>query len=75
MNVEIDNTFWEKVYPDILKATLSTKLRFFHYKIINRKLIANILQTKWKIVQDDKCYFYKKDSESIEHLLWECRKV
>ena len=71
---EIPDEVWNSVFTDIFKYTNATKLREFHYKIINQILTTNILRSKFSNVTN-KCVFCQESKETIMHLFIECKKV
>ena len=46
LGLEINPDDWKNMYPMIMKCTKSTKLRFFQYRLLNRRLVANVLRNK-----------------------------
>lgn len=66
---------WAKTCKSINLITLSTKLRLFQYKILQRCLVTNINLYYYKIRGNKLCTFCGKESETIVHLLWSCPKV
>ena len=75
LNIEISDEDWRKLFVDISKLTNSTKLRFFHYRIINGYLITNIRVAKWDREVSPLCSFCKATDETVIHLLVLCPKV
>ena len=59
----------------VRKLTLSTKLRYFQYRVQNRYLTTNTLLIKWGVVTSDKCYYCEVEKETIVHLLVKCKVV
>ena len=58
-----------------IRATLSTKLREFQYKILNRILYTNDMIFKFKKIESPLCYFCENVIETIEHFLLLCPRV
>ena len=48
LNCEIND--WELLFINIFKVTNATKLREFHYKIINQILVTNVTRSKYDTV-------------------------
>ena len=48
-------------------------LKAFQYKVLNSILFTNIKLCKIGYIQDDKCALCKTDSESLDHIFFECR--
>ena len=63
------------VFYEVMKGTNSTRLRMFHYKIVNRIITTNIFLKIIKIREDDRCTFCEQEPETIAHVFWYCRKV
>ena len=68
-NTEESQLDWKKNYLTPIRVTLSTKLREFQYKILNRILYTNDMLFKFKniIRKSPLCYFCENDIETIEH--------
>ena len=61
---------------NVLKKTTSdSKLRWFQLRILHNILTTNRSASKFIPNQSDLCQFCKSKSETISHLLWECKKV
>ena len=56
------------------QCTNESRMRSFQYKILQRILTTNKFLNICKI-SDDKCYFCKREVETLEHLLWDCPEV
>ena len=69
-NIDSD---WEKVYTLAFKCTLDTKIREFHYKILNCIVFTNVKLNLIGVVESPNCTFCQEASESVEHLLFSCR--
>ena len=74
-NTEESQLDWKKIYLTPIRATLSTKLREFQYKILNRILYTNDMLFKFKKIESPLCYFCENDVETIEHFLFLCPRV
>ncbi len=71
--INIDRGFsWTYVFRLPFKTTLDTQLRFFQYRINHRILGTNSLLHKIGIRNTNSCTFCQRESETIEHLLWNC---
>ena len=75
LNTEESQLEWKKIYLTPIRATLSTKLREFQYKILNRILYTNDMLFKFKKIESPLCYFCENDIETIEHFLFLCPRV
>ena len=63
---------WRKIYIIPFKCTLSTKLRYFQYKLIHNILGVNKYLKQVGISNSDLCTFCSVYTETIVHLFWEC---
>ena len=68
--IDID---WEKVYTLAFQCTLDTKIREFHYKILNCLIFTNVKLNFIGVVESPNCTFCQEAAESVEHLLFSCR--
>ena len=57
------------------KITNHPKTRSFHYRLINRAIITNILLAHYKIKSFDLCMFCNVEPESLNHLFLTCKCV
>ena len=64
-NIDID---WGKVYVLTFHCTLDTKIREFHYKILNCILFTNVKLNLIGLVESPSCTFCQVEAESVEHL-------
>lgn len=71
--LDVDDKYIEKLFKKIRRITVNTKLRYFLYRIVTRKLITNIMVTKWNTSISSKCSFCKSTDETISHLLVDCQ--
>ena len=76
LNVKLsfEQVEWDKIFIKCFKITNATKLRNFHYKIINKVLITNSQLSRYMDISS-KCTLCKKEEETMLHLLFECEKV
>ena len=70
IGIDIENNFIE-----VIDATSSTRLKYFHFRIVNRIISTNAFLNKIAISDDDSCSFCHREVETIVHLFWHCRKV
>ena len=66
------NDKWKKLNSQIFKDIKDVKLQWLQYRIIHRILGTNLLLFKMKIQNNDKCTFCNTESETIEHLFYDC---
>ena len=64
-----------KAHGRVVKVTNIPKFRSFQYRLLQRAIVTNTQLCKWKIIQDDRCYFCREERETIEHLFFHCRTV
>ena len=69
------NLNWGIIYSISFQASLSTKLRYFQYKILHRYLSVNKLLAQIGFVNSELCVFCNSEVESIQHLFWDCSEV
>ena len=65
-------TNWKKVYSLPFRTTLDSKLREFHYKILNNIVCTNDILFRFGLSQSPNCTFCNEEPESLEHLLSRC---
>ena len=66
---------WNKVFQRPFKMSKDTSLIWLQTRIIHRLLATNSLLFKMKLIESDKCSFCKVESETLEHLFWECNNI
>ena len=66
---------WHCILLNSYYTSSSTKLRFFQYRLITRRLTTNVQVSKYKEEQSSKCTFCNLVNETIAHLFWECNSV
>lgn len=74
-NTEFFKLDWKKIFVLPFRTTLSTKLREFQYKILNRILYTNQLLYKIGKAESPLCYFCQSELETLEHLLFKCPRI
>ena len=75
LGIEADENAGSKLCIETMKLAKSTKLRFFQYRLINRRLVTYFLRAKWDDTVSDRCTFCNEVPETVIHMLWECNKV
>ena len=63
----------KKVFPLPHEVTFEPYLKVFQNKVLNSIFFTNKKLSKIGNIQDDKCSLCKTDSESLYHILCECR--
>ena len=74
LNIKITEDNWEQMYVSIHQITTATKLRYFHYRVINRRLMTNIIRSKYEDISP-LCSFCHLEAETVKHVLFECKYV
>ena len=67
-----DRLSWTAIYYMAFKATLDSHLRTFQFRIINRILITNRQLKLYQIKNSEHCEFCRVETETYEHLFFEC---
>ena len=75
LSYEFEENTWKEMYKKVMKLTLSTKLRFFQYRIINRHLFTNVRLVKWDTKVSHLCTFCQNSPETILHIFVHCKVV
>ena len=57
LNTEISDIVWQNQFNRVKKLTLSTKLRFFQFRILHRYLITNTRVVMWDKNASQLCTF------------------
>jgi len=63
---------WPQIYTISFQSSLSTRLRYFQYKLLHRYLGVNKLVHQMGIIDSNLCTFCNDMVENIEHLFWYC---
>ena len=66
---------WKNNFASLKSLTFDTKLRWFQYRVLHHILSTNRSVSKFKREQSELCTFCGAHSETIQHLLWQCKKV
>ena len=69
------NIKWNKILKIPFKVTKDPQLQWFQFKIIHRILGTNYLCKKMKIVNSEMCTFCNEQTETIQHLFYECNVI
>ncbi len=73
-NLSIKNIKWPVVNTHYFQSTISSKLRYFQYKYLNKIIATNDYLYKYNIVNSNLCDFCSMSLETNKHLFWECSK-
>ena len=66
---------WTKSFYILTKLTKDTKLRWLQFRVLHHILSTNRSVSKFINEQNDMCSFCQAHSETILHLLWECKEI
>ena len=75
LQITISSEEWDQLFISTCKLTRSTKLRYFQYRLLLRKIVTNLLRSKWDATIDNKCNFCKTEMETMVDLFWQCKIV
>ena len=75
VSYEIDNESFEQLFHNLYKVTNNIKLRSYQYRLLHSSIVTKQHLYRWKITQDNLCYFCKKEKETITHLMVECSEI
>ena len=53
---ELTHEEWSRLMKQVNRITLSTKLRYFQYRLLHKKILKNIRRSKWADIGPN-CYF------------------
>ena len=73
LQIIIDPDIWRNIRKHAFTISLSTRLREFQYKLLSKKLITNIVVSKWCDNVKPNCSFCDFGHETVMHLLCECK--
>ena len=75
LNMEIPQPTCESYLYNVNRITISTKLRYFQYRHLNRIVKTNIDLCKLKPEISDTCFFCYTNRETVYHLLCNGPKI
>ena len=64
---------WPSFFKHLKKSTDDRKLLWLQFRIIHHILTTNRSVSKFKPNQCELCTFCNSNSETIEHVMWQCR--
>ena len=67
--------FQENSLTEVIKATSSTRIRAFHYKLVNRIISTNKYLKIINVKNEDSCTFCAHEPETLAHMYWFCPRV
>lgn len=75
LEVDITYAHFRKSFENVLRTTLSTKLRDFQFRLLHCIIFLNDKLFQWKKVDSPLCTFCNKHKENYMHLFINCEKV
>ena len=75
LNFELTIEEWKRQFRYVYSLTMSTKLRFFQYRLIQRKIVTNMMHHKWNSSVNPLCSFRRKELETQKHIFCDCEIV
>jgi len=72
LGIFIDDLDWIECYPEVMKWTISTKLRSFYYQYRMKDIMSNSKLFKMKLKPSAQCNWCDNSSQDMVHLFWEC---
>lgn len=75
LNITINVKEFHKMFSNIIKPTISTKLRDFQFRLLHNVIVTNHNLFTWKLRDDDRCTFCADSKEHTLHLFCQCRVV
>ena len=75
LNITLDEEQTVNIFVQFRKHVKPTKLQYFQYKLLTRKLTTNLLRSKWDPGILKTCAMCSKEDETIVHILYHCEVV
>lgn len=72
LRINLDKRKMNRIFTNVKEITMSSKLRYFQYRILVRALILNVRVAKWDPDVSHKCTFCDAYPETIVHFFYEC---
>ena len=54
---------------------LSTKQKWFQYRVLSRRIVTNVTRHKWNLIDNNRCHFCNVLPETMNHLFITCKHV
>ena len=70
--IPIDSEKWKNIRHNCFRMLTSTKMQFFHYRLISKKLTTNVQRNRFDNTVSPLCHFCRKKKETIIHIFTEC---
>lgn len=74
-DIAFPDDVWKKYYLLPYVCSYDTSLRYFQFRVLHRILPTNYFLKKISYVDSDACTFCRNTTETLEHLLYECKYV
>lgn len=71
----VNENDWGTIFASPFQTTIDTSLQWFQYRIIHRTIATNYFLNKIQYTDNPNCTFCNINTETIEHLFWECTYV
>ena len=66
---------WERINLNVFNVTSDRRIQWLQYRINHKILTTNTFLKKIKKIDNDSCSFCNRESETLEHLFYECVEV
>ena len=73
LSMTIPDDTWDNLLITFFQSVKPTKLRYFQYRLLTKRLTMNTLRARWDPDISPMCTFCKEHCETSIHLLYECR--
>lgn len=75
LRTDIPIAMWEKICYESPRVALEVKYRYFQYRLLQKKLVLNVLMNKWDPTISPLCTFCNLSAETTLHFFCECSIV
>ena len=72
LNLNLENSTWEKIFTLPFKCTLHAEIKDFQIKILHRFYASNSLVSKWDKDKKGSCSLCNFEKANIQHIFTEC---
>ena len=74
LSLNVDQDMIKNAFSKIYTSTISSRIRYFQFRLTHRILGNNSKLFKWGMVESNKCDLCKKEVETYIHLFVKCEK-
>ena len=74
-NTLYQNLHWKTIFLKCISLTVDTQLRWFQARLIHRIIATKKYLFKCKLAENDLCAFCDQETETIQHIFWQCHYV